>query len=497
MPPSSNVITTHHRIKAALPIVRLNNGSAATPALTFEDGSGMYADQGNVVITGRLVADGSGLTGIKIPPSINTIQITDSSYTAIDDLALSTTSMGYFVINGNNFEAVGTTVSVGGTAAASVSVVNSTQLRVSVNPKTTGTYDVVVQTGGGSTTKVNGISFDPIPVWTTGTALGNVLYGSPFSITLSATDAATYSNTSALPPSTTLASNGVLQGNIVETTGSTYNFSVEAIDAQLQSALRSFSLVYTSFLASGGTVTTSGNYQLHTFTASGTFTVYGSGDFEFLVIGGGGGGGEAMGGGGGAGQVIVSTTTLNSGSYSVTIGNGGLGGDGGSGSNGQSTTFDTYTAIGGGGGGYNNTSGKVGASGGGGGLGVDSAGGSPSSAQTGYAGGSGGGDTTGGGGGAGGAGATGINGGLGGAGGSAITVWGVSYAGGGGGSGRITGSPGGGGGAGSGGMAHNVDGQDASPNTGSGGGGGGGNNTTDTYGGGRGGSGLVIVRYLS
>jgi len=440
------------------------------------------------------------LTGIKLPPSINTITITNASWTPIDDTALSTSSTGYLVIDGANFE-VGTNLSIGGTAAASITVVNSTTLRVSVNPKTTGTYDVVVETGVGSVTKVNAVSFDPVPVWQTGTALSNVYYSDAFSITLAATEGGgsgiTYSNTTALPPSTTLATNGTLSGTITETSSTTYNFSVEAIDAQLQSALRSFSLVYTPFLASGGTVTTSGNYQLHTFTASGTFTVYGSGDFEFLVIGGGGGGGQAMGGGGGAGQVIVSTTTLNSGSYSVTIGNGGLGGDGGSGSNGQSTTFDTYTAIGGGGGGFNGTSGKVGASGGGGGKGSLITGGSPSSAQTGYAGGSGGGDTTGGGGGAGGAGATGIDGGLGGAGGSAITVWGVSYAGGGGGSGKITGSPGGGGGAGSGGRAHIVDGQDASPNTGSGGGGGGGNNTTDTYGGGRGGSGLVIVRYLS
>ena len=49
--------------------------------------------------------------------------------------------------------------------------------------------------------------------------------------------------------------------------------------------------------ATGGTVTYSGGYTIHTFTTSGTFTVTsatntcGSAAVEYLVIGGGGGGG--------------------------------------------------------------------------------------------------------------------------------------------------------------------------------------------------------------
>src|SRR6056300_1191219 len=212
-------------------------------------GSLIQSVLGNVVIGNldvtNIRGDGSGLTGMSIPPSINTITITDSSWNPIDDLALSTSSTGYVTIQGNNFEPVGTTVSVGGTAASSITFVDSITLRVSVNPKTTGTYDVVVQTGGGSVTKVNGVSFDPLPVWSTGSSLGNVYDVVPFSIPLSASDGAsaiTYSNTSALPPSTTLASNGLLAGNITLTSSTTYNFSVEAIDAQNQSSLRTFSL---------------------------------------------------------------------------------------------------------------------------------------------------------------------------------------------------------------------------------------------------------------
>src|SRR6056300_1755402 len=212
-------------------------------------GSLIQSVLGNVVIGNldvtNIRGDGSGLTGMSIPPSINTITITDSSWNPIDDLALSTSSTGYVTIQGNNFEPVGTTVSVGGTAASSITFVDSITLRVSVNPKTTGTYDVVVQTVGGSVTKVNGVSFDPLPVWSTGSSLGNVYDVVPFSIPLSASDGAsaiTYSNTSALPPSTTLASNGLLAGNITLTSSTTYNFSVEAIDAQNQSSLRTFSL---------------------------------------------------------------------------------------------------------------------------------------------------------------------------------------------------------------------------------------------------------------
>src|SRR5210317_2154632 len=462
---------------------------------------------GNVFIqnldVGSIRGDGSGITGIKLPPSINTITITNASWTPIDDTALSTTTTGYLVIDGANFQTE-TNVSIGGTAAASVTLVNSTLLRVSVNPKTTGTYDVVVETGGGSFTKINAVSFDPVPVWSTNSSLGDVYYSNAFSITLSATDAATYTATSSLPPSITLASNGVLQGSITATSSTTYNFSVEAIDAQLQSAIRSFSLVYNYFTASGGAVTTNGGYTYRRFTSNGTLTVSSGGVIEYLVVGGGGGGGDAPGGGGGAGQVIQGSVLLSSGSYAIVIGTGGTGGVGstgastnGYGKNGTSTTFNGLTAIGGGGGGnYYTSYGRDGASGGGGG-GYGGFGG------TGLAGYDGGDGSSGAGGGSGGGGAGGVggttttyNGGNGGPG----IVWGPYSVGGGGGGSAHDGSSAGGSathGGGAGGKAHTVDGYNATANTGGGGGGGGGNNTTDGYGGGQGGSGVVIIRYLA
>jgi len=55
--------------------------------------------------------------------------------------------------------------------------------------------------------------------------------------------------------------------------------------------------------ATGGTITTSGDYKIHKFTSNGTFEVTsGSGNVEYLVVGGGsGGGGSKTGNAGGAG----------------------------------------------------------------------------------------------------------------------------------------------------------------------------------------------------
>jgi len=94
-------------------------------------------------------------------------------------------------------------------------------------------------------------------------------------------------------------------------------------------------------VASGGTETTSGSYQVHTFTSSGTLTVPSGttiSNVEYLVVAGGGGGGDYGGGGGaggyrcsvvgensGGGASAESRITLAAGSYTVTIGAGGTG----------------------------------------------------------------------------------------------------------------------------------------------------------------------------
>ena len=78
----------------------------------------------------------------------------------------------------------------------------------------------------------------------------------------------------------------------------------------------------------GGTVTTSGEYTIHTFTSSGMFTVADSAltdlAVDVLVVGGGGAGGCCGGGGGGGGGVLYAASmTLPSATTTVTVGDGG------------------------------------------------------------------------------------------------------------------------------------------------------------------------------
>lgn len=272
--------------------------------------------------------------------------------------------------------------------------------------------------------------------------------------------------------------------------------------------------------ATGGTITTDGNYKVHTFTSSGTFQILqNSGAVDSLVVAGGGAGGSGSlvaGGGGGAGGLIYTIAeNMTPGSYAVTVGAGAPPAADGAQTNGSNSSFNGHTAIGGGRGGSNALACASGGSGGGG----NGTGNSPGSSGTvgqGNAGGQGirdGGDTYAAGGGGGGASAVGANGtssGNGAAGGSgvsnSITGSAVFYAGGGGGGGYqgtggagggggggggggfTTGGAGGGGGATSGTTGNLANGGNGGANTGGGGGGAGGTS-------GGGGSGVVIIRY--
>ena len=161
--------------------------------------------------------------------------------------------------------------------------------------------------------------------------------------------------------------------------------------------------------ATGGTITTCGNYKIHTFTGSSTFTVSATAScsannaVSYSVVAGGGGGGGDHGGGGGAGGFREGTTapvvpytasplvapagiTVTATGYPITIGAGGAGGfgqvpgspnypQGSKGTSGSNSVFSTITSAGGGGGakepsspspGPNDGQGLSGGSGGGG-----------------------------------------------------------------------------------------------------------------------------------
>ena len=300
-------------------------------------------------------------------------------------------------------------------------------------------------------------------------------------------------------------------------------------------------------VATGGTITNSGDYKIHTFTSPGTFQVTnaglpgGSTKLDYLVVGGGGGGGTGAvsegGGGGGAGGyresagtdsgsysrsplgACVSAITAAEDSYPITVGAGGTGdtSPGNQAGSGSASVFSTITSGGGGAAAGQQSSpnphnGTAGASGGGAINGTGGAGNTPPvspaqgtaggnsapgpKASSKYIGSGGGGATAAGnntctptGKGCGGAGAT-----------SSINATPTARAGGGGGGYGPSGTQpygigaGGTGGGGGGGPGPTSAGNAGTTNTG-GGGGGGSSGSSPVVNGGTGGSGIVIIRY--
>jgi len=127
-------------------------------------------------------------------------------------------------------------------------------------------------------------------------------------------------------------------------------------------------------VATGGTITTCGDYKIHTFTSPGTFCVSQVGNsptvptggpdaVSYLVVAGGGGGGtNDSGGGGGAGgfregrvaapeytasPLVTTGLTITASPFPITVG---AGAPGGHMSKGSDSVFSTITSAGGGGG---------------------------------------------------------------------------------------------------------------------------------------------------
>ena len=162
-------------------------------------------------------------------------------------------------------------------------------------------------------------------------------------------------------------------------TGTSYTFTVTATNAIGTSAASAASNSITtpspSFLsATGGTVATSGDFKIHTFTGDGCFVVSTAGNpvgpqggpsiVDYLVVaGGGGGGGSSFGGGGGGGGfregksspapiysaspiVAPAGLTVTATTYPITVGAGGAGGA--CAVQGTPSVFSTITSAGGG-----------------------------------------------------------------------------------------------------------------------------------------------------
>ena len=295
--------------------------------------------------------------------------------------------------------------------------------------------------------------------------------------------------------------------------------------------------------ATGGTITTCGDFKIHTFTGPGTFSVSqisgtaAENTVGYQIVAGGGSGGTGhYGGGGGAGgfregrnapidnftasplvaNAPTNAITVTATSYPITVGGGGAASpnDTASGGNGNNSVFSTITSAGGGGGASRNCGSPgpavtIGNNGGSGGGGTNHDPMNPSSKGTGktppvspaqgFPGGAGGYGGAGGGataagadappgspyGNVGGAGAT-----------SSITGSPVGRSGGGGGGSDTSLRSGGAGGGGTGGRnSPATAGTAGTVNTGGGGGGGSSPTVTPTSAAGAGGSGIVIIRY--
>ena len=115
-------------------------------------------------------------------------------------------------------------------------------------------------------------------------------------------------------------------------------------------AVRSDGADYVS--ATGGTITTDGDYKVHTFSSSSDFVVTKAGLVEYLVVAGGGGAGKgdgAVGGAGAGGFRAATDFRVEAGTFVITIGAGGAGKSTlTTGGQGGDSTFSTITSTGGG-----------------------------------------------------------------------------------------------------------------------------------------------------
>ena len=281
-----------------------------------------YEDVSNIDSVGVITARG-GIQGIGIQSG--GVNIAVGVITALN-----------FIGTGNTFKVTGTTVDIsiqgGSTGSGSTSprivafnpealttgVSTTTNITITFDKdiKTAGTGDILIKSGSSSGTTLETLS---------------ITNGTPGSGISTSGTQLIINPTSDLPPDTNifviLPNDGIQGTDDIAYDGSdTYNFRTAV----------------TQFTATGGTDTftltdsnsPTGYYRYHVFQSSGSLVTGGpsdsSPDLKLVLIAGGGGGASGGGGGGGAGGVIARTQSdlsLDSGTYTVTIGAGGTAGE--------------------------------------------------------------------------------------------------------------------------------------------------------------------------
>ena len=231
--------------------------------VTLPNGSVSNAELANSTITinGASVALGGSVT---VQPTLTFPTISGISPTTITNAATD------IVITGTNFvsiprvEAIQTTGAI--TVANSVSFTSSTSITANFTLTTDGTYYIRVENNDGLAVRTTNadLTVSDAPTWTT--AAGSLgIFAGNFSGTI-ATVAATGDSTIAYSETTNVLTNSS-QANCSlnsstgaitttdlggsSTTGTTYNFTLRATDAEGQTADRNFSITAT-YEASGG-----------------------------------------------------------------------------------------------------------------------------------------------------------------------------------------------------------------------------------------------------
>jgi hypothetical protein len=341
--------------------------------------------------------DGTQWKPIDAPPSISSISTSDAQGTN-NILNADGSTLHTITVAGGNFGTGVIVKFIGNTGTEYVAGDTTRVSNATITCKTTASmgttddpYDVqVTNTSGLSALLEDAFSFNAPPVFTVASGtLGSVWNGlviSGTTLNAGATDAEgntiTFTIISGSLPGSGLSissSTGAITGTLAGTPSlGNYPFVVRAATAE-GTVERQFSIqvVANPFItATGGTVTTSGDYKIHTFTSDGSFVVsaagspLGSDTVDYVVVAGGGGGsgppdGIHGGGGGGAGGYREAKSPMNASphtasplatpigitltatTYPITVG-GGASGSTSNPSRGNNSVFSTITSTGGG-----------------------------------------------------------------------------------------------------------------------------------------------------
>ena len=243
-------------IKKASSQTWVNKGttSAAVSSQNMITTAPFSAGQIATVPTGFVIpvtANNAALGGSIYPyspgvPTITTIVITDSNFTAIDDTALNTQG-GFLVIQGVGF-ATGAIAYVQGVACISTTVMSSTEIRVQTPIVSSGILQVYIINPDNSVAfKVSGVLTSGRPNWITASGLDEQMDNLSFSIVLTANSDSTIAYSlqagSSIPANTTLTSTGTFSGTISQlATPTIFSFTVVATDLELQDTPRTFNV---------------------------------------------------------------------------------------------------------------------------------------------------------------------------------------------------------------------------------------------------------------